>query len=88
MEAIKIAIYALCFLTSAGCSYLLLRSFARNRMNLLLWSGICFGFLAVNNLMVMFDALVFPDIDLRMLRHAASLAAVTTLLIGLVWEAE
>ena len=52
------------------------------------WSGLCFVFLAANSLAVILDVVVFPVADLRVLRHAASLVAVGTLLVGLVWESE
>ena len=41
-------VYILCFLTSAACAWLLGRSYARSGVRLLLWSSICFGFLAAN----------------------------------------
>lgn len=80
-------VYALCFVTSVVCGWLLVRSFRRNRSRLLLWSAACFVLLAINNLLVMLD-LVFlpPSIDLSPFRLAASLAAVSTLLFGFVWE--
>jgi Family of unknown function (DUF5985) len=80
-------VYALCFVTSAVCGWLLVRSFRRNRSRLLLWSAACFVLLAVNNLLVVLD-LVFlpPDIDLTPLRAASSLAAVSVLLFGFIWE--
>lgn len=88
MEALKIAIYVLCFLTSAACAYLLLRGYFRSRTRLLFWSGLCFTFLALNNLAVIFDILILPGANLQVFRHSASLVAVTTLLVGLVWETE
>ena len=88
MEALKIAIYVLCLLTSAACAYLLLRGYFRSRTRLLFWSGLCFMFLALNNVAVILDILVLPGANLQIFRHAASLVAVTTLLVGLVWETE
>lgn len=40
------AVYILCGLTSVLCAVLLLRSYARKRVRLLLWSGLCFAGLA------------------------------------------
>lgn len=88
MEMLKIAIYMLCLLTSGACGYLLLRGYWRNGTRLLFWSGLCFVFLAANSFAVMLDILVLPGVDLQVLRHGASLAAVGTLLVGLVWESE
>jgi hypothetical protein len=82
-------VYVLCFFTSTACAWLLGRSYSRNRNGLLLWSSICFAFLAANNLALVFDLLVWPDgIDLRLTRLVLALAAVVALLWGLVWEVE
>jgi hypothetical protein len=87
-EALQIAIYTLCLLASAACAAMLLRGFRRTRTRLLLWAGICFGLLFLNNVAVLLDILVFPALDLQVWRHAASLSAVGVLLVGLVWESE
>lgn len=86
MQLIAPVVYSLCFLTSAVCGWLLVRSFMRNRTPLLLWSAICFVFLAVNNLLVVFDLIVLPLGDLSPYRLGTELAAVSTLLFGFVWE--
>lgn len=82
------AVYLLCFLTSTACAILLARSYARTGLRLLLWSAICFGLLAANNLALVIDLLLLPTIDLRLLRHAFALAAIMVLLFGFVWEGE
>lgn len=80
-------VYVLCFLASLACAWLLGRSFLRNGTRLLLWSSICFGFLALNNLALVFDLVVWPeDVDLRLLRLALALAAIVSLIWGFVWE--
>jgi hypothetical protein len=81
-------IYLLCLGASAGCAWLLLRSYVQNRTRLLLWSAISFVLIAVNNLFVVLDLLVLPSIDLVPFRRVASLAAVTVLLFGFIWETE
>jgi hypothetical protein len=81
-------VYVLCFLTSAACAWLLGRSYQRNRTRLLLWSSICFSFLAANNLALVLDLLVLPTIDLRLARLLLALAAVVSLIWGFVWEVE
>ena len=81
-------IYTLCFLTSSACAFLLARSFARTGMRLLLWSALCFLFLGLNNLAVIVDLLLVPNVDFALIRVALSLAGVSLLLFGLVWEAE
>jgi hypothetical protein len=87
-SALTTTVYALCFATSAVCGGLLVRSFLRNRTRLLLWSAACFVLLAVNNLLVVIDLVFLPTVDLSPLRVAASLAAVSTLLFGFVWEVD
>jgi hypothetical protein len=87
-QVIQVLIYIMCFVTSIACAVMLLRGYRRSGTRLLLWSGLCFSFLCLNNLAVLFDILVFPEMDLQAWRHAAALAAVSVLLIGLVWESE
>jgi hypothetical protein len=82
------AVYLLCLLTSAGCAILLVRAWLRTRTALLLWTALCFVLLAVNNLLLVADVLVFPDVDLRLWRHATALAAVTVLIYGFVRETD
>ena len=79
--------YIMCALVSLACGVLLLRAYATSRLRLLLWSAICFGFLALNNLALVFDLVVWPDsVDLRLLRISLALAAVVSLIWGFVWE--
>lgn len=81
-------VYLLCFLTSLTCAALLGRSYARTRTRMLLWSALCFSLLALANLFVVLDILVFPAMDMRLIRHFLSLAAVTVLLFGFIWDQE
>lgn len=81
-------VYVLCFLTSAACAWLLGRSFARTGNRLLLWSSVCFAFLALNNLVVIFDLVVWPESDFRLVRLAFSFAAIASLIWGFVWEVD
>lgn len=82
------AVYILCFLTSGACAYLLARNYRRTRTRLLMWSALCFFLLAVNNGVVFLDALVLPEINLAVPRLALSLAAVSVLLFGFIWDLE
>lgn len=88
MAAFPVLIYILCFLAAALCTWLLFRGYWRTGAKLLFWSGLCFAFLSLNSLAVILDIVVWADTDLQLLRHSASLAAVGTLLVGLIWEAE
>ncbi len=79
-------LYLLCFLTSLLCCLLLIRGYRRTKGKVLLWSAACFVFLAVNNLLVVIDLIVLPSIDLSIIRLIASFLAVSTLLVGFIWE--
>lgn len=80
------AIYLLCSLTALGCAVLLLRSFRRSGLRLLLWSGLCFLCLAVNNALVFVDLVVLPQVDLFLWRNLAAATGMTLLMYGLVWD--
>jgi hypothetical protein len=81
------AVYLLCFLASACCGWLLVRSYLNNRTKLLLWSAICFVLLALNNLFLFIDLAVLPTmVDLGLLRAVLGLSAVSALLYGFIWE--
>jgi hypothetical protein len=80
-------VYALCALTSILCAVLLLRGYLANRAGLLLWSSLCFAGLALNNVLLFTDLVMFPAIDLSLWRSGIALAAMAALLIGLVREA-
>lgn len=83
-----VAVYSLCFLTSVICAGLLLRSYLRVRSRVLFWTGLCFAFLAVNNLIVILDMFVILHTDLVLYRATASLLGVSTLLYGFVARGE
>ena len=44
--------------------------------------------LAMNNLVLVLDLVVFPRLDLAVLRGLISLAAILTLLFGFIWNGE
>ena len=80
------AIYILCMLTSLACAGLLVRSYLATHHRLLFWSGLCFVGLAISNLMLVIDLMVFPDIDMSSWRLAISTGATALLVFGLIWE--
>jgi hypothetical protein len=77
-------IFSLCALTALGCCVLLLRAYARTRVKLLLWSGLCFAGLTVSNLVVVIDELALPMQDLSPWRVSIGVASVAILLFGLI----
>jgi hypothetical protein len=83
-----ITIYALCTLTSLACAWLLLGSYRRTRYRLLFWSGASFVAMTVNNVFLVLDKVVFPDVFLLPARQLSALVAVLLLLYGLIYEKE
>ena len=79
-------VYALCALTSTACALLLLRGYLRSRFRLLLWSGLCFAGLALNNVILFVDKQVVPDVDLSVWRSLPAVAGIALLLYGFVWD--
>lgn len=82
------AVYILCALTSAMCAVLLLRAWRRNGVRLLLYSGLCFLWLALNNAILCVDLVLVPGMDLSLARTLSSLMGAGTLLYGLIWDAD
>ena len=88
-ELFPTIVYSLCFVTSSACAFLLGRSYSKTGARLLLWSALCFFFLAINNLLLVVD-LVFlaVEFDLRFARLIMALVAICVLLFGFVWDLE
>lgn len=80
------AVYVLCTFTSAACAGLLFRAFREKRARMLLWSGICFAGLFVNNLLLLVDLVFVPSVDLSVPRAAVAVLSVMMMLFGLIWE--
>lgn len=79
-------VYVLCALTSATCMGMLVRGYLRRKVRLLLWSSLCFAGLTVNNLVLLFDLIIFPRVDLAVIRSVPALLGLLVLLYGLIWE--
>jgi hypothetical protein len=77
-----IAVYALCALTSLACALQLLRVYRAERVNLLLWTSLCFCGLAANNILMFIDVLL--SVDLTVWRKLPALAGVLVLLHGFI----
>ena len=78
--------YALCALTAATCAVLLFLAWRRSRSRMLWWSAVCFVFLTMANIFLVIDFFVLPDKGLWPVRHGLSLAAISALLYGLIFE--
>ena len=79
-------VYLLCALTSITCAVLLLRGYASSKVRLLLWGGLCFVGLALNNVLLFVDLGLVPDVDLSVWRSIPTLAGLALLIYGLVWD--
>jgi hypothetical protein len=81
-------IYALCAFTSIACAILLFRGYRASRARLLLWAGLCFTGLALNNVLLFVDLGLAPEVDLSVWRSLPTLLGLALLTYGLVWEVE
>ena len=88
MISVDVTLSLLAVLTSLACMVFLFRAYAASRVRLLLWSGLCFVFLSLNNVLLFTDRVTPPDMDLRAWRLAAALVGVLFLLYGFIWESE
>lgn len=79
-------IYGLCLAASVSCAALLGRAYLRSHTRLLLWTAVSFCFFALNNLALVADMLVVPQVDLWIWRQAAAGAGLGVLIFGFVWE--
>ena len=88
MLSLDVTLSLLAVLTSLACMALLFRGYSASGLRLLLWSGLCFVFLTLNNVLLFVDLVTPPDLDFRPYRLGAALVGVLFLLYGFVWEAE
>jgi hypothetical protein len=84
---ISAIVYLLCALTSVLCAVLLINSYSKNQSRLLFWSGICFGCLALNNILLFIDVIILPtQFDLAVVRTVPAVIGFALLLWGFVWD--
>lgn len=81
-------VYLLCALTSLSCCVLLLRAWHASRSPLLFWSGFCFAWFAINNVLLFLDREIILDVDFALARAATAFVGAFALLIALVWESK
>ena len=81
-------IYILCAIASTACAVMLWRGYRKSRTQLLLWSSLCFLFLAGNNIILFVDLVVIPQIEFAGIiwRNGCGALAGIVLLYGLIWE--
>lgn len=81
-------VYVLCAIASLACAILLQRAWSASREPLLFWSAVCFGGLALNNVLLVTDFVLAPGRDLSLLRSTVALASLSALIYGLIWDVE
>jgi heme/copper-type cytochrome/quinol oxidase subunit 4 len=82
----KEIVFVLSAFTSLTCAVMLLRGYAKSRAKFLLWSGLCFVGLTLNNVFLYIDLAMYPEADLFMLRNLPTLVGLLLLLYGLIWD--
>ena len=80
------AVYLLCAATALTCGLLLLRGYRHKKARLLLWCGLFFLALTLENVLLFVDLVLLPETDLSGVRHSAALIGGVLLLYGLTWE--
>jgi len=83
-----ILVYVLCALTSLACAVLLLRGYRVSGARLLFWSGLFFVGLFLNNVLLIVDVRVVPQVNLAVIRLVPAVIGVALLLYGMVWESD
>lgn len=79
-------VYLLCAATALGCAVLLFRGYRASGARLLLWGGLCFSGLTINNALIFVDLVLVPSVDMFTWRNVAALAGMAALVGGLIWE--
>ena len=86
--------YAIGVLTSILCAVLLIRAFLKERTPLLLWCSLCFVGLALNNVLLFLDKVVYAEQDqflggyFVLWRSGTAALGIGLLVYGLVWDSE
>lgn len=84
---IAVCVYILCSLASLAVAVLLLRTYWRTKVRFLLWSTLCFAGLALGNVLLFVDVILFAGgPDLSMLRLMPSLLGYSVLIYGFIWD--
>lgn len=77
-------VYVLCAITSSLCFVLLVRAYVAGRQRLLFWSSLCFLGLAINNVILVYDLLVVPHIDLSLIRNIPTVLGLGSMIYGFI----
>jgi hypothetical protein len=81
-------VYALCAVASLLCAFLLLRGYRATHAKLLLWKTLGFFLIALNNVLLVVDKVLLPDVNMAIIRILPALLGMVVILVGLVWHAD
>ena len=79
-------VYGLCAATSLFCAVLVFSRYRRSGGRVLLWLTLAFFGLVVNNMLLFYDLVVAPTVDLSLIRSILAAVAMMLLLFGLIWD--
>lgn len=88
MEKLNLTLSVLAAITCLACTVFLFRGYVQRRIRLLLWSTLCFVGLTVSNILLIFDLVILPAVDLRAIRTSAALIGMLFLLYAFIWESD
>jgi hypothetical protein len=80
------AVYVLSVVVGVACAVLLFKAHGRSPSGLLLSAGICFTGLALNDLGLIVDVFVLPDISIVAIRSLPAVIGLAVLVRALVKE--
>lgn len=80
------ATYILCAITSIVSAMLLFRAARGPSGRLLLWGGVFFVGMALNNVLQFVDAAIGPKVDWSLAPNLVAVISVCILLYALIWE--
>ena len=86
MKVPMLGVYAVSVLVGSLCAFLLASAHRRSPSPLLFAAALCFGGLALNDLGLIIDIFVLPDINLVAVRSLPALAGLAVLVRALVKE--
>jgi hypothetical protein len=81
-------VYGLCMLTALTCAWFLLQAYRKTQYRLLFWCSVFFSISALNNIFLVVDKVMYPNVDLTLYRYLVALSGLCVLLPGLILERE
>jgi len=76
-------VYILCAATALVCAVLLLRGYRGSGAPLLLWCGLFFAAMTLENAILFVDLAIVPHVDLLMVRQSVAFVGAALLVYGL-----